>query len=193
MGIKAKSRSFLNPGLCGALALAVPVGVYAQNRSASNPEQQATVVLFTPGGHWRGMGNKLNPFAGKAKTMSNGSIFDGEAFLATLTHSRYLVIRLEAGIHNLSASRLGDHANAKQAVSLNLRPGSISYFAVTTTVPSVLAGIAPLETSHISIVSCKELQAELRDDHLDPVDLKQVGEAYKLSVNEHFDFSVCKF
>ncbi len=157
---------------------------------ALRSDGSAIVVFFTPGGHWRGMGEKLNPFALKSKTTSMGVVYEREHPIVRLTHSRFVVLMLKPGSHTFGAGRL-EHV-PKESVTVSLEPGSITYFAVTTTAPSVLAGYAVAEKSHLEVVPCTLFAQDHSGSKSEPAERSQVAESYRGALDEVTDATYCK-
>ena len=133
-----------------------------QAQAVSLQTAKATVVLFTSGSHWHGTGSQLKTILfGKADIVSTGSVFEGKEWIAQFSHSRHLLMQMYPGMHLLSANQTRKHSNQKEAVILNLKPGSVTYLSVTTTTTNYRWGVYQTITSHIGTTTCQECA----DDH----------------------------
>lgn len=180
--------------LCLAAAfLAISIQSAPAQQVESPSAEKATVVFFTPGGHWRGTVSQLKtPLYGKADIPSMGTVFDGQDRIATLSHSRYLVLQLAPGHHHFSANLNKKKPSAKETLDLDLRAGEVSFVAVTTTLMNYAAGIVATLTSHIESASCDEFRSEMEKTHLEPALAKHIEEKRRKDVSEALPESCMK-
>ncbi|SEC22122.1 hypothetical protein [Terriglobus roseus] len=158
-----------------AFALFLMLGCVACALAQDASLARATVEFFTPGGHWRGTVDQLTKPVGRAVSMSEGSAFDGQEFLAAFSHSRYLAIHVAPGLHTFSANQTWRHPNPKETLTLELKPGSTTYLALTTSTMNY-GGMFAWATSHISSASCQEFLEDHAKNHSEQVQQDQIAD-----------------
>jgi hypothetical protein len=173
--------------------LLLAVATHAQQPASPPQTAEATVVVFTPGSHWRGTGEQFEKLLfGTANEMSMGEFFDGKTRIAYLTHSRYLVLRLPSGPHIFSASMSKKHPDRKQTMTVDLKPDSVNFFALTATLKNWGLGQVVTQTAHLATATCEEFEADHQDNHSQAVETKHVTDAFRQSVNDIADLPQCK-
>lgn len=152
---------------------------------------EATVVVFTPGSHWRGTGEQFKTLLfGKADMASYGEFFDGTTRIAYLTHSRYLILRLPPGEHSFSGSMSKKRPN-KVVTKLNLAAGSTTYLALTATLTNYGLGVYATVAAHLDDATCREFMEDQRKNHGEPVLEKHITESYRVKVATLADLPAC--
>lgn len=152
----------------------------------------ATVVFFTPGGFFRGWGDQFKHIVwGKADAASFGTIFDGPERIARFRRARYLVLRMPAGAHTFSATVSRSKPNPKETVSVTLLPGSVTYFAETSTITNY-ATIWETIASHLKQSSCQEFVEEDAKVTMQPEPEGKIDKKAFNQVDTTFDVRSCK-